>query len=93
MAANPTKNTVIRRYLTENPALRPIIRRYGWTRWNTVGVISKDLSEERILLTKQGLAGFQGQCIAAGDKSNELFLSSFDKLRLYKNNFFRFDKL
>ena len=32
MAANPTKNTVIRRYLTENPALRPVIRRYGWTR-------------------------------------------------------------
>ena len=32
MAANPTKNNVIRRYLTENPALRPVIRRYGWTR-------------------------------------------------------------
>ena len=32
MAANPTKNTVIRRYLTENPALRQVIRRYGWTR-------------------------------------------------------------
>ena len=32
MAANPTKNTVIRRYLTEHPALRPVIRRYGWTR-------------------------------------------------------------
>ena len=32
MAANPTKNTVIRRYLTENPALRPVIRHYGWTR-------------------------------------------------------------
>ena len=29
MAANPKKNTVIRRYLTENPALRPVIGRYG----------------------------------------------------------------
>ena len=29
MAANPTKNTVIRRYLTQNPALRPVTRRYG----------------------------------------------------------------
>ena len=30
-AANPTKITVIR-HLIENPALRPVIRRYGWTR-------------------------------------------------------------
>ena len=34
MAANPENMTVIRRYLTENPALRPVIRRYGWTRWD-----------------------------------------------------------
>ena len=43
MSANPTKNTVIRRYLTENPALRPVIRRYGWTRY--IWVVSINIKE------------------------------------------------
>ena len=43
MSANPTKNIVIRRYLTENPALRPVIRRYGWTRY--IWIVSINIKE------------------------------------------------
>ena len=45
MAVNLKKNSVFRRYLTENPALRPVIWRYGWTRCFSIAITS--LGEER----------------------------------------------